>query len=60
MQDRLVNSVPTYWGVRIREAGVGLTRTIAEENDRREPRRPRRRSAERAPEWLGVARPTVP
>ena len=32
MHDRRVSSVPTYWGARIREAGVRLTRTSAEEN----------------------------
>ena len=32
MEDRRVSSVPTYWGARIRAAGVRLTRTAAEQN----------------------------
>ena len=60
MQDRRVSSVPTYWGARIREAGVGLTRTSAEKNagENLVARDGERASARL--ERLGEARPTVP
>lgn len=32
MQNKRVSNVPTYWGARIREDGVRLTRTTAEKN----------------------------
>jgi hypothetical protein len=60
MHDRRVSSVPTYWGARIREAGVRLTRTSAEENagENLVARDGERASARQ--ERLGEARPTVP
>ena len=60
MQNRRVSSVPTYWGARIREAGVRLTRTSAEENagENLVARDGERASARQ--ERLGEARPTVP
>jgi hypothetical protein len=60
MQDRRVSSVPTYWGARVREAGVRLTRTSAEKNAGEDlvARDGERASARQ--ERLGEARPTVP
>jgi hypothetical protein len=60
MQHRRVSSVPTYWGARIREAGVRLTRTGAERNagENLVARDGERASARQ--ERLGEARPTVP
>jgi protein-S-isoprenylcysteine O-methyltransferase Ste14 len=60
MQDRQVSNVPTYWGARIREAGVRLTRTSAEQNagENIVARDGERASARQ--ERLGEARPTVP
>jgi hypothetical protein len=60
MHDRRVSSVPTYWGAGIREAGVRLTRTSAEENagENLVARDGERASARQ--ERLGEARPTVP
>jgi hypothetical protein len=60
MQNRRVSSVPTYWGARIREAGVRLTRTSAEKNagENLVARDGERASARQ--ERLGEARPTVP
>jgi Protein of unknown function (DUF4239) len=60
MHDRRVSSVPTYWGARIREAGIRLTRTSAEQNAGENLVA---RDAERASarlERLAQARPTVP
>jgi hypothetical protein len=60
MHDRRVSSVPTYWGARIREAAVRLTRTSAEDNagEHLVARDGERASARQ--ERLGEARPTVP
>ena len=60
MHDRRVSSVPTYWGARIREAGVRLTRTSAEKNagENLVARDGERASARQ--ERLGEARPMVP
>jgi len=60
MHDRRVSSVPTYWGARIREAGVRLTRTSGEEHagENVVARDGERASARQ--ERLGEARPTVP
>ena len=60
MRDRRVSSVPTYWGAQIREAGVRLTRTIAERSagENLVARDGERASARQ--ERLGEARPTVP
>jgi protein-S-isoprenylcysteine O-methyltransferase Ste14 len=60
MQDRQVSNVPTYWGARIREAGVRLTRTSAEQSagENIVARDGERASARQ--ERLGEARPTVP
>jgi hypothetical protein len=60
MHDRRVSSVPTYWGARIREAGVRLTRTRAEQNagENIVARDGQRASARQ--KRLGEARPTVP
>jgi hypothetical protein len=60
MHDRRVSSVPTYWGARIRETGVRLTRTSAEENagEHLVARDGERASARQ--QRLGEARPTVP
>jgi hypothetical protein len=60
MQDRQVSNVPTYWGARIREAGVRLSRTSAEQSagENLVARDGERASARQ--ERLGEARPTVP
>ena len=60
MHDRQVSNVPTYWGARIREAGVRLTRTSAEKSagENLVVRDGERASARQ--ERLGEARPTVP
>ena len=60
MQHRRVSSVPTYWGARIREAGVRLTRTSAEKDagENLVARDGERASARQ--KRLGEARPTVP
>ena len=60
MHDRRVSSVPTYWGARIRETGVRLTRTRGEENagENLVARDGERASARQ--QRIGEARPTVP
>jgi len=60
MRDRRVSSVPTYWSARIREAGIRLARTSAEEHagENLVARDGERASARQ--ERLGEARPTVP
>ena len=60
MHDRRVSSVPTYWGARVRETGVRLTRTSAEANagEHLVARDGERASARQ--QRLGEARPTVP
>jgi hypothetical protein len=60
MHDRRVSSVPTYWGARVRETGVRLTRTSAEQSagEHVVARDGERASARQ--QRLGEARPTVP
>jgi hypothetical protein len=60
MGDRRISSVPTYWGTRIRDAGVRLVRTRSESTAGKQivERDGERASARQ--DRLGEARPTVP